>query len=261
MGSVAGNVRQPLLLLVDDSPDMGYLVRRLSGRGDTGVDLVHTTTVEDGWAALQERRPDLVLLDMRLPALRDGTDLCRKIRAAPDLADLRVALFVNSSLHEDIAAGLEAGADLVCAKDLIVQPKEWQQRLTEILAWTRGRVWAKMVTWRAQAVWPTPPADWLAVYNRALRQALARRISGQLLRVLLLRAITATLAHDQRPEEAPVWLHADDVILEEPGKHRPQVRNVSPFSVCHWPNKCGACSVRGTARFSPPRRARRAGSP
>src|SRR5579872_511534 len=205
---------EPLLLVVDDSPDMGDLIRVLSRR--TGVAAVHRSTVEDGWAALHERRPDLLLLDMRLPALREGADLCRRIRAAPEFAGLRVALFVNSSLHEDITAGLEAGGDLVFAKDLVVQPDEWRQRLADILTWTHGRVWRNLVAWKAERPWPTPPDDWQAVINRALGQAMARRVSGQLLRILLKRAVASALAHDNRPEDAHTWLPAIEAVLEKP---------------------------------------------
>jgi DNA-binding response OmpR family regulator len=205
---------EPLLLVVDDSPDMGNLVCRLSRRA--GVTAVHRSAVEDGWAALQEQRPDLLMLDMRLPALREGADLCRRVRAAPAFADLRVALFVNISLEEDIASGLEAGADLVFAKDLLVEPDEWRQRLAAILAWTHGRVWRNLVAWRAEQPWPTPPADWQAVFNQALQQALARHSNGQVPRILLRRAVASALAHDNRPEDAHTWLHAHEAMLERP---------------------------------------------
>jgi two-component system, OmpR family, phosphate regulon response regulator PhoB len=202
-----------MLLLVDDAPDMGVLVGMLGRRA--GVEVVHRTTVADGWAALQERRPELLLLDMRLPGPRDGADLCRRIRTAPAFADLRVALFVNNSLHEDICAGLEAGADLLFAKDLMVQEDEWRRRLAEILVWTHGRVWANLVAWNAERAWPTPPADWLARYNGALRQAVARRISGQVVRIVLKRAVLETLARENRQDEVHSWLHAEEAALEE----------------------------------------------
>src|SRR4051812_20516515 len=124
----------PLLLLVDDSPDMGLIVRSLGKRG--GAEVAHRTGVADAWALLHERVPDLLLLDMRL-AGESGADLCRRLRGDPELAALRVALFTNWVLHEDICAGLEAGADLVFAKDLVSQIGEWQRRLSEILGWTR----------------------------------------------------------------------------------------------------------------------------
>jgi CheY-like chemotaxis protein len=212
-GAVSVLMMQPTLFLIDDSPDMGVVIRLLSKRA--GVDVVHRCTIADGWAALHERRPDLVLLDMRVPARREGAELCCQIRAEPAFADLRVALFVNASLHDDICAGLEAGADLVFAKDLIVDADAWRQRLAEILAWTRGRVWEKLVAWKAERAWPTPPPDWLAVTNRALRQALARHLSAEVLRVVLKRAIRATFAHDLRHEETRTWLHATEAVLNE----------------------------------------------
>jgi CheY-like chemotaxis protein len=195
----------PLLLLVDDSPDMGVIVRSLGRRG--GAEVAHRTSVADAWDFLQQRVPDLVLLDMRL-AGESGGDLCRRLRGAPELAALRVALFTNWVLHEDICAGLEAGADLVFAKDLVSQIGEWQRRLGEILAWTRGRVLTKLLAWRAAAPAPppAPPADWPALYNQALQQTHARRLSASLLQALLHRAVLQTFAHAGRHDDPAAWL-------------------------------------------------------
>jgi CheY-like chemotaxis protein len=194
---------KPLLLLVDDAPDMAVVVRVLSKHA--GIELAHRLGVADGWAALHERTPDLLLLDMRL-AGENGADLCRRLRTSPTFGQLRVALFTTWGMHEDIRAGLEAGADLVFDKDLVVQPDEWRRRLAEILAWMRGRVWAKLVAWKTEPVWPDPPPDWPTVYNHALRQAVAR-LSASVLRVLLQRTLRGTFAQYQRHDDAQAWLH------------------------------------------------------
>jgi CheY-like chemotaxis protein len=196
----------PLLLLVDDSPEMGLIVRSLGKRG--GAEVAHRTGVADAWDFLQRRVPDLVLLDMRLPG-ESGADLCRLVRGAAELNPLRVALFTNWVLHEDICAGLEAGADLVFAKDLVSQIGEWQRRLGEILAWTRGRVLTKLLAWRGTSPWPSPPADWPALYNQALQQTLARRFSASLLRTLLHRAVRQTFVQTARPDDPAAWLDVD----------------------------------------------------
>jgi CheY-like chemotaxis protein len=210
--AAAAFMDKPLLLLVDDSPDMAVVVRLLSKRA--GVEVEHCSSVADGWAALQRRTPDLLLLDMILTG-ETGVDLCRRLRATPQVAAMRVALFTISGLHENLRAGLEAGADVVFAKDLVVQPDDWRRRLAEILAWSRGRVWTNLVAWKTDHAWPAPPPDWLGVYNQALRQGLARGMSGSLLRVLVQRAINQTCAHERRGDEGHAWLHVTDAALNE----------------------------------------------
>jgi DNA-binding response OmpR family regulator len=196
----------PLLLLVDDSPEMGLIVRSLGKRG--GAEVVHRTGVAAAWDFLRERTPDMLLLDMRLTG-ESGADLCRRVRDASELNGLRVALFTNWVLHDDICAGLEAGADLVFAKDLVSQLGEWQRRLREILGWTRGRVFTKLEARWGTDPCPDPPADWVAVYNQALQQTLARRFSASLQRTLLRRAVLQALAHTGRAGDPDAWLDFD----------------------------------------------------
>jgi CheY-like chemotaxis protein len=200
----------PLVLLVDDSPDMGVIVRMLGQRG--GLDVAHRTSVGAAWSFLRERVPDLVLLDMRL-AGESGADLCRLIRASEGLAGLRVALFTNWVLHEDICAGLDAGADFVCAKDLVGQEARWHRRLAEILGWRVGRVWENVVACTVDGPRPSPPPDWFTKVNRALQLALGRRLSVGLLRVVLRKAVLQTLARQGRHGGPDDWLDADGVGL------------------------------------------------
>jgi len=67
----------------------------------------------DGARALElalQTRPDLVLLDVRMPQL-DGLEVCRRLRQAPECAHTRIVLLTASGQAEDRARGLAAGAD------------------------------------------------------------------------------------------------------------------------------------------------------
>jgi CheY-like chemotaxis protein len=217
----------PLLLLVDDSPDVALIVRRHCRTG--GIELVHRPDIAGGWAALEERMPTLLLLDMRLKG-ESGADLCKRLRTSTALSPLRVALFTTWGLHEDIRAGLEAGADLVFDKDLMVQPDAWHQRLLEILAWTHGRTWTKMVALRKECVWPTPPPNWSVVYNHALRQAVAR-LSTAVLRVLLLRTLQGTFAQYPRNDDVLAWMHPSEAALAGERLHSVEPETVAYLGV------------------------------
>jgi PAS domain S-box-containing protein len=120
----------PRLLLVEDMPDIQIIVQRFTQH--SGYSLKWVASAEEGWDYLQAHRPDLVLLDFHLPGM-DGIELCRKLRAVPELADLPVALFSQGATVEDQQAGRAAGADFVLSKDLLCRPDDWRRRIDEML--------------------------------------------------------------------------------------------------------------------------------
>jgi signal transduction histidine kinase/CheY-like chemotaxis protein len=120
------------LLLVEDNQDMGLIVRRLAEKA--GHLLQWVTSAEAAWEHLQKHRPDLVLLDIHLsPAGMTGIELCRRLRALPEQAELPIALFSGEADPEDIPAGLAAGANFVLSKALLCHPDAWRRRLEEVL--------------------------------------------------------------------------------------------------------------------------------
>ena len=190
---------KPLLLLVDDAPDLGAVVRSLGRR--CGCEVACRPDAASAWEYLQTARPDLVLLDVGLPG-ESGLELCRRLRATPALADLRLALFSHWGLPADVAAGLDAGADFLFSKDLVCQPDEWRRRLFEALAWHRGRR-------TASSPWPTP--DWVARTNQALAHPSLRRAGPEVVRVLLRRALREAFPPDVG---ADAWLAPGGAALD-----------------------------------------------
>lgn len=76
------------------------------------VDEYDVRSAEDGLQALQfirENPPDLVLLDVMMPALT-GYELCREIKCDPSTADIPVIFLTSKTELEEIAEGFEAGA-------------------------------------------------------------------------------------------------------------------------------------------------------
>jgi PAS domain S-box-containing protein len=120
----------PLLLLVEDMTEISLIAQRLGQRAGYRVD--RSASAEEAWEYLQQSRPDLVLLDVNLPGM-SGIELCRRIRATPNLSRLAIALFSHGDRSEDHRAGVAAGADWVLSKELLCQPDAWQQRLRELL--------------------------------------------------------------------------------------------------------------------------------
>lgn len=102
------------VLVADDEPSNRTLLRQVLARGDYRV-----REAEDGFAALRcarEERPDAVLLDVMMPGM-DGFQVCRTLKADPELAAVPVVLVTSLDGREDRLQGVEAGAD-----DFLVKP-------------------------------------------------------------------------------------------------------------------------------------------
>lgn len=116
------------ILVVDDEPDLLELVR---------VNLVQegyrVETASSGRVALAELRrakPDLLILDLMLPDL-SGTDLCRRIRADDDFADLPIIMLTAKADEVDRVVGFEVGADDYVTKPF--SPRELALRVRALL--------------------------------------------------------------------------------------------------------------------------------
>lgn len=100
------------VLLVEDEDNIALALEYLIG-GD-GIDLRRVSTGEDAMAALDDQRPDLVVLDVMLPQT-SGYEVCQHIRERDDLKDIKVLMM---SAAGDMARrkGLAMGADAFFVK-------------------------------------------------------------------------------------------------------------------------------------------------
>ena len=119
-------------LLIDDDARLGALVKEHLGQHDIEVTLVGDG--ERGLATLRKGRFDVLLLDLMLPGL-DGLEICRRIRAAPELAGLPVIMLTARGDDVDKIIGLELGADDYLAKPF--NARELLARIRAVLR--RGR--------------------------------------------------------------------------------------------------------------------------
>jgi DNA-binding response OmpR family regulator len=113
------------ILIIEDEANIAQVIRLyLEQAGYTVV------SAADGVAGLElhaREHPDLVILDLMLPAL-DGMEVCRRIRA---WAETPILMLTARQGEEDRIAGLESGADDYLVKPF--SPRELVSRVKAIL--------------------------------------------------------------------------------------------------------------------------------
>lgn len=80
------------------------------------------------WDAMNETRPELILLDIMLPE-QDGVSILRQLRSEPETSSLPVVMLTAKNTECDRVEGLDAGAD-----DYISKPFGMMELLARIRA-------------------------------------------------------------------------------------------------------------------------------
>lgn len=96
-----------LILIADDSPTEVYVLQKmLEGNGH------EVLTAEDGEQAVtvaQEKRPDLILMDVVMPNL-NGFQATRKLTKEPETAHIPIIIVSSKNQETDKMWGLRQGA-------------------------------------------------------------------------------------------------------------------------------------------------------
>jgi DNA-binding response OmpR family regulator len=121
------------VLVVDDEQDIAGLIKHgLEKGGDIEVEIVGTG--DGALKAVNERTPDLIVLDLNLPVL-SGLEVCRILRSRSNTASVPIIMLTARTSESDRVTGLDVGAD-----DYITKPfslRELAARVRAVLR--RGR--------------------------------------------------------------------------------------------------------------------------
>jgi DNA-binding response OmpR family regulator len=121
------------VLIVEDETDIAGLIKHtLERSGDTDAEIVSS-----GDAALKvaaERIPDLIILDLNLPAL-SGLEVCRILRSRSDVRHVPIIMLTARTSEDDRVSGLEHGAD-----DYVTKPFSLRELTARVRAVLRRSV-------------------------------------------------------------------------------------------------------------------------
>ncbi len=105
---------RPLVLLVDDEPHQEEIASYIAF--ELGCDFESALSGTEALEKVALRRPDVVLLDVKMPDL-SGYEVCRRIKTAPETADTQVLFLTARTDEEDLLQGFEA-----LANDYLTKP-------------------------------------------------------------------------------------------------------------------------------------------
>jgi len=114
--AVAGDRRR--ILIVEDADDFREVLRETLE--DWGHDVSTAKNGLDGAARILELRPDVALVDLGLPGI-DGYELGRRVRAAPNGADLYLVALTGYGGPEEKLGARKAGFDRHLTKPIDIE--------------------------------------------------------------------------------------------------------------------------------------------
>ncbi|QNB09553.1 response regulator [Herbaspirillum frisingense] len=114
------------ILIVEDEPKLAELLQKyLAAAGYRSRHVARGDAVVE---AVQQQRPDLILLDIMLPGM-DGWEICRRLRS---FCDVPILMLTARAEEEDRLRGLELGADDYISKAPF-SPREVVARVKSML--------------------------------------------------------------------------------------------------------------------------------
>jgi len=116
------------ILVVEDEPNIVLSLQFLMKKA--GFDVRAARDGEKALQAVEQRAPDMVLLDVMIPK-RDGYDVCQTIRSNPEWSDIHIIMLTAKGRDVDREKGLALGAN-----DYVTKPfstRDLTEKVKEIL--------------------------------------------------------------------------------------------------------------------------------
>jgi DNA-binding response OmpR family regulator len=112
------------VLVVDDEPSI-LLALEFMMKG-AGFEVRTAADGEEALRAIAERKPDLLLLDVMMPA-PDGFGVCSRVREEPRWRDIKIIMLTARGRDVERERGLAMGAD-----DYITKPFSTRELMAKV---------------------------------------------------------------------------------------------------------------------------------
>jgi DNA-binding response OmpR family regulator len=101
------------ILIADDEPNIVAALEYLLQQG--GYEVLIARNGDEALGLLEDRAPDLVLLDVMMPR-KSGYEICSRIRQRPEWRHIKVIMLSAKGRDAEVNKGLAMGADLYVTK-------------------------------------------------------------------------------------------------------------------------------------------------
>jgi len=124
-------MNKKILVIEDDPNALRFIEYTLEQEG------YQVSSAKDGLEGIkkvQDKHPDLIILDIMLPGL-DGYEVCRQLRQKPETSLLPILMLSAKARQDDRNIGLKMGADEYLTKP--ADPSTIVEKVKTLLASTR----------------------------------------------------------------------------------------------------------------------------
>ncbi len=112
--------RSKSILVVEDEPELAEIYQTLLEQAKYSVRVAHNG--KDALKQVDEKKPDLILLDLRMPVM-DGVEFLEKLDVKKSHPDIKVIVFSNYDMQDEIDDAYRLGAERYVLKAW-ASPKE-----------------------------------------------------------------------------------------------------------------------------------------
>ncbi|HLF17549.1 MAG TPA: response regulator [Candidatus Omnitrophota bacterium] len=103
------------ILIIDDDKDLNKILQ--SELGKLGYSVATALDGEEGLRLMQQKKPDLVILDIMLPKI-SGYEVLGEMKKNKETQTIPVVMLTGMGLEEDIQKGIHLGAEYYLVKPL-----------------------------------------------------------------------------------------------------------------------------------------------
>ena len=96
------------ILIIDDSALILSTLQDALAAG--GYEVMTAANGKEGLSRIQERTPDVILMDVVMPIM-DGWETCRRVRMAASLQSVPIIIMTQKNTPQDLLRAFEVGAD------------------------------------------------------------------------------------------------------------------------------------------------------
>jgi two-component system, OmpR family, phosphate regulon response regulator PhoB len=121
---------KPRILVIEDQAQTRQLVRWTLE--PEGIEVLEAPDGDRGLQIALRERPALIVLDVLLPRGPDGFEVCRRLKADPELRGIPVVLLTSLDRARERETGQRAGADAHLVKPFV--PLELAEVVVKLLA-------------------------------------------------------------------------------------------------------------------------------